>query len=76
MKICIQCVMDETDPEISFNLLGQCNHCVKAIENYATLRQNLPNLSQQLDRNLSIFIYYSKIRGHRHYFRAVLHTSR
>jgi N-acetyl sugar amidotransferase len=46
--------MDETDPEISFNLLGQCNHCIKAIENYATLRQNLPNLSQQLDRNLSI----------------------
>jgi len=27
MKVCTRCVMDETDPEITFNEEGECNHC-------------------------------------------------
>lgn len=29
-KICSQCVMDETDPDIEFDSNGVCNHCLKA----------------------------------------------
>ena len=28
-QICTRCVMDTTDPEISFNLNGVCNHCIE-----------------------------------------------
>ncbi len=27
MKVCINCVMDETDPKIKFDFKGLCNHC-------------------------------------------------
>ncbi|MDJ0871135.1 MAG: asparagine synthase-related protein, partial [Gammaproteobacteria bacterium] len=26
-RVCTRCVMDETDPQISFNENGVCNHC-------------------------------------------------
>jgi hypothetical protein len=26
-RICARCVMDTTDPEISFDHDGECNHC-------------------------------------------------
>lgn len=28
-QICTRCIMDTTDPEISFNEEGVCNHCIK-----------------------------------------------
>ena len=27
MRVCVNCVMDESDPEITFNEVGECNHC-------------------------------------------------
>ena len=27
MKVCTNCVMDETDPNIKFDSNGLCNHC-------------------------------------------------
>lgn len=30
-QICTRCVMDTTDPEITFDEQGQCNHCTAAI---------------------------------------------
>ena len=29
-RICSRCVMDTTDPNITFDSHGQCNHCKKA----------------------------------------------
>lgn len=31
-RICTRCVMDTSDPQITFNTLGQCNHCEMALE--------------------------------------------
>ncbi len=28
-QICTRCIMDTTDPEIKFNELGECNHCIQ-----------------------------------------------
>lgn len=36
-KICKRCVMDTTDPEISFDDQGYCNHCTNAIERLSRL---------------------------------------
>ena len=30
MRICTLCVMDESDPQITFNREGVCNHCLEA----------------------------------------------
>jgi N-acetyl sugar amidotransferase len=30
-QICTRCIMDTSDPEITFNTLGQCNHCETAL---------------------------------------------
>ena len=32
-KICSNCVMDTTDPNIQFNASGVCNHCTNFYEN-------------------------------------------
>ena len=31
-RLCTRCVMDTSDPDITFNDLGQCNHCVEFFE--------------------------------------------
>ena len=31
-QVCTRCIMDTTDPQISFNAQGFCNHCIGAIE--------------------------------------------
>ena len=51
MKTCTRCVMDQTDPEITFDENGYCNHCVKATVVYQNLRSNLSNSSIWLDKN-------------------------
>lgn len=33
-KICLRCVMDTSDPQISFDHRGYCNHCVNVEENF------------------------------------------
>ena len=30
-QICSRCIMDTSDPEITFNVQGHCNHCVTAL---------------------------------------------
>jgi N-acetyl sugar amidotransferase len=47
LKICSRCVMDETDPKISFNENGVCNHCLS----YEELEKNwnLKNLLQNCE---------------------------
>lgn len=32
LKVCEACVMDTTDPDITFNQYGVCNHCIYAAE--------------------------------------------
>ena len=36
-QICNRCVMDTSDPEISFNDHGFCNHCVSFLEEAKTI---------------------------------------
>jgi len=37
-RICARCVMDTSDPEITFNDLGLCNHCRRVEANYVNKR--------------------------------------
>ena len=37
-KQCVRCVMDTTDPDITFDEIGNCNHCN---QHYDTLQQNI-----------------------------------
>jgi len=42
-QICTRCVMDTTDPQITFNTEGQCNHCETALgmlDYFSRLRAN------------------------------------
>ena len=38
-QICTRCIMDTTDPEISFDENGVCNHC----HNYDRMYDQLPH---------------------------------
>lgn len=40
-KICSRCVMDTSDPEITFNANGECNHCTNFFQN--TVHSWFPN---------------------------------
>jgi N-acetyl sugar amidotransferase len=44
--------MDESDPEITFDINGNCNHCTKAIPNYDSLLENLHRLDRKLQNEL------------------------
>jgi PP-loop superfamily ATP-utilizing enzyme len=39
-RICTRCIMDTSDPEITFDGQGRCNHCTAAIERMS--RELLP----------------------------------
>lgn len=52
MRTCTRCVMDESDPEITFDSEGNCNHCSRAIPNYRSLLENLPGLERKLEYKL------------------------
>lgn len=52
MRVCNRCVMDESDPEITFDINGNCNHCTKAIPNYHALLENLHSLDRKLENEL------------------------
>ncbi len=54
-QICSRCVMDTTDPAITFNEQGHCNHCTEFIEKRAHFSYKgaesylaLENLIQQI----------------------------
>lgn len=40
MKVCINCVMDETDPKIKFDHKGLCNHCSNYYKNIQPIWNN------------------------------------
>ena len=47
---CTRCVMDTTDPDISFNDLGQCNHCIEFINKRAGYNYQGIESDQELER--------------------------
>ncbi|MDC1222239.1 N-acetyl sugar amidotransferase [Salibacteraceae bacterium] len=55
-KICKRCVMDTTDPQISFNSKGECNHCA----DYLSVLKNQSN--QQENSNDELESILNKIR--------------
>lgn len=59
MSICIKCIMDETDPDISFNELGICNHCSRY---GAVSEKRLIKLEEQ-DSKIDMLIQEIKVSG-------------
>lgn len=45
LRICTRCIMDTTDPQITFDANGWCNHCTTAIRRLAT--EYFPNAEGQ-----------------------------
>lgn len=45
-KICNRCVMDTSDPEISFDSQGFCNHCEGAIQALSQMNLNVVDVDQ------------------------------
>ena len=47
--ICSQCVMDETDPDISFDENGACNHCTGLISEPSNRLSSEREIKESLD---------------------------
>ena len=47
-KICTQCIMDTTDPNIIFDDLGVCDHCVGFEKNIKPNWHTGPKAAEQL----------------------------
>ena len=52
IKCCANCVMDETDPKISFNNSGFCNHCLNFYKNIEPFLKNENERRQILERKI------------------------
>ncbi len=50
LKFCSHCCMDGTDPLITFDSNGVCNHCINAQRELALAEQEKPNLSKWIER--------------------------
>ncbi len=49
-RVCSRCVMDTTDPRITFDAAGVCNHCTACLERIAAQLLPLDARQQALDR--------------------------
>jgi len=58
-QVCTRCLMDTTDPEITFNELGQCNNCTSYLER-AAIRLIAP---EKRDEELQKLINTIKEKG-------------
>ncbi len=47
-RICVRCVMDTSDPDITFDGQGVCNHCRRRDERFAELPGNQPDAAERL----------------------------
>ena len=52
IKCCVNCVMDETDPKISFNNSGLCNHCLNFYKNIEPFLKNENEREHILERKI------------------------
>lgn len=59
-EICTYCVMDTTDPKISFNDSGECNHCRSYLENLPLLPARQPSAEQLLNSKVEAVIASGK----------------
>ncbi len=48
---CSRCVMDTSDPEISFDNNGYCNHCITYLENRKKKKFSLDNRREKTSIN-------------------------
>ncbi len=52
-KICKVCVMDTTDPDITFNSKGQCNHCESYLREVPKLPFNKKKSKEEINKIIS-----------------------
>lgn len=50
LKFCSRCVMDGTDPDITFDSQGICNHCTNALRELMMAEMEKKNLLQRIER--------------------------
>jgi N-acetyl sugar amidotransferase len=60
MNICLNCIMDETDPDIKFNTQGICNHCLR----YKVVAESRLIGAREQDLKLQRLIAEIKSVGH------------
>lgn len=49
---CIRCVMDTTDPEITFNESGYCNHCIEFLDKRAKYSYQGKKSDEKFDKQI------------------------
>ena len=59
-QLCTRCIMDTSDPDITFDAAGRCNHCSGW---FARARQNVPPPAQR-ERQLALRVDEIKRHGH------------
>lgn len=52
-QICVRCVMDTTDPHISFNDNGECNHCTEFIDVRSKYQYNPEKSEHEFQQRIS-----------------------
>lgn len=70
-KICVQCIMDTSDPQIYFDEQGVCNHCLKFKEN--AKKYWFPNQIGQ--KKLEALISQIKLSGKNHSYDVIIGLS-
>lgn len=60
-QICNRCVMDTSDPEITFDDQGNCNHCTE----FLTKRANFSYKGEESDHALNEWVKAIKLKGRR-----------
>jgi len=58
-QICTRCIMDTSDPEISFNQDGTCNHCTEFIK----VRSHYSYKGRETDEALNQLVAHIKAKG-------------
>src|SRR5262245_10288319 len=53
-KVCTRCVMDTSDPQISFDRNGHCNHCTDYISMLMNQRQSWEDLGKELRQHIEV----------------------
>jgi hypothetical protein len=53
-KICKRCVMDTSDPDITFDSNGNCNHCENAIQILSQPIFNTKNKNIELKKMVKV----------------------
>jgi N-acetyl sugar amidotransferase len=70
-RVCSRCIMDTTDPEITFDADGACSHCAR----FAEVRQHLVGPPEERSERLELLVADMRAAGRGHDYDCVIGLS-